>query len=254
MKTFTKAVLLSGLFLAGSGANAGTVTLTNGGTNAQYAKSFSNGEVNVRASAFSIDASNKVRSAKLASWDHGLGVDNLNNDNSHTIDNSGWTDFVVFQFDKSVALTSASFQTGWHNMNDTDASIGRLTLDWAGLNLPWNTDLTSALAGQDRSILNHFNPYLSASNGNGNQTRAIGDGINVGNVWLVSAALINPDSFKDGFKLKSFDYNLPAPPGGGAVPEPATWAMLILGMGMIGGTMRRRSAATRVARASIRFA
>ena len=254
MKTFTKAVLLSGLILAGSAANAGTVTLTNGGTNAQFAKSFSNGEVNVRASAFSIDASNTIRSAKLSSWDHGLGVDNLNNDNSHTIDNSGWTDFVVFQFDKSVALTSASFQTGWHNMNDTDASIGRLTVDWAGLNLPWDTDLTSSLAGQNKSLLNYFNPYLSASLGNGNQARAIGDGINAGNIWLISAALINPDAHKDGYKLKSFGYNVPTPPSVGVVPEPATWAMLILGMGLVGGAMRRRSAAVREARASLRFA
>ena len=29
---------------------------------------------------------------------------------------------------------------------------------------------------------------------------------------------------------------------GGAVPEPATWAMLIMGFGAIGGTLRRRSA------------
>jgi PEP-CTERM motif len=28
----------------------------------------------------------------------------------------------------------------------------------------------------------------------------------------------------------------------GAIPEPATWAMMILGFGMIGGAMRRRRA------------
>ena len=33
---------------------------------------------------------------------------------------------------------------------------------------------------------------------------------------------------------------------GGAIPEPATWAMLILGMGAIGATMRRRQQAVRV--------
>lgn len=31
-----------------------------------------------------------------------------------------------------------------------------------------------------------------------------------------------------------------------AVPEPASWAMLILGMGAVGATMRRRSVATRI--------
>ena len=35
-------------------------------------------------------------------------------------------------------------------------------------------------------------------------------------------------------------------PMGGAVPEPATWAMMIGGMGMIGGAMRRRKVSTKV--------
>jgi hypothetical protein len=32
----------------------------------------------------------------------------------------------------------------------------------------------------------------------------------------------------------------------GAVPEPATWAMMIGGMGMVGGAMRRRRVSTKV--------
>jgi hypothetical protein len=31
---------------------------------------------------------------------------------------------------------------------------------------------------------------------------------------------------------------------GGIIPEPATWAMMIAGFGMVGGMMRRRGAAT----------
>ena len=31
----------------------------------------------------------------------------------------------------------------------------------------------------------------------------------------------------------------------GGVPEPATWAMLILGMGIVGAAMRKRQAAVR---------
>jgi hypothetical protein len=38
----------------------------------------------------------------------------------------------------------------------------------------------------------------------------------------------------------------PATPVGGAVPEPATWAMMILGFGVVGVSMRRRKINTRV--------
>lgn len=38
-------------------------------------------------------------------------------------------------------------------------------------------------------------------------------------------------------------------PGNGGVPEPATWAMLILGFGLVGGAMRKQQQ-----RASVRFA
>lgn len=39
--------------------------------------------------------------------------------------------------------------------------------------------------------------------------------------------------------FRSYVNTIAAPPSG-AVPEPATWAMLIVGLGAIGGTMRRR--------------
>ena len=40
----------------------------------------------------------------------------------------------------------------------------------------------------------------------------------------------------------------------GAVPEPATWALIILGFGAVGATLRRRSGAVRVSRARLNFA
>lgn len=39
-----------------------------------------------------------------------------------------------------------------------------------------------------------------------------------------------------------------------AIPEPATWALFILGFGAIGGAMRRRSSRVKVAKASLTFA
>jgi hypothetical protein len=37
------------------------------------------------------------------------------------------------------------------------------------------------------------------------------------------------------------------PPGGGVVPEPATWAMMVAGFGLLGGTLRRRKFAASLA-------
>lgn len=39
-----------------------------------------------------------------------------------------------------------------------------------------------------------------------------------------------------------------------AVPEPATWALFILGFGAVGATLRRRSGAVRVGKAKLHFA
>ncbi len=41
--------------------------------------------------------------------------------------------------------------------------------------------------------------------------------------------------------------NLPGPVGPGGVPEPASWAMLMAGFGLVGATMRRRKSALVVA-------
>jgi hypothetical protein len=40
----------------------------------------------------------------------------------------------------------------------------------------------------------------------------------------------------------------------GVIPEPATWALFILGFGAVGHTMRRRSSKVRIAKAELNFA
>ena len=43
------------------------------------------------------------------------------------------------------------------------------------------------------------------------------------------------------------DFRLGAPAATGAVPEPATWAMMLVGFGAVGGALRRRQkVATRI--------
>ena len=53
-------------------------------------------------------------------------------------------------------------------------------------------------------------------------------------VDLIGAASPNPDANDDGFKLKAITVT-------SAVPEPATWAMMLVGFGLAGASLRRRN-------------
>jgi len=57
----------------------------------------------------------------------------------------------------------------------------------------------------------------------------------IGGVNFAPETLVIPHFDADG----NIDFGAP---GGGAVPEPATWAMLIMGFGLLGGALRRRRA------------
>jgi hypothetical protein len=54
----------------------------------------------------------------------------------------------------------------------------------------------------------------------------------------------------DTFGVRSVSLNTPILAAGGGVPEPATWALMILGFGAVGGAMRRRQSVA----AKVRFA
>ncbi|MFN3371869.1 MAG: PEPxxWA-CTERM sorting domain-containing protein [Sphingomonadaceae bacterium] len=54
---------------------------------------------------------------------------------------------------------------------------------------------------------------------------------------FTSITFTHTTEFWHGFTVGVLDR---APPPGGVVPEPATWAMLIAGFGLVGATMRRR--------------
>jgi hypothetical protein len=68
--------------------------------------------------------------------------------------------------------------------------------------------------------------------------------VNFGNLGLLTITLSN-DTFGEGDwnsgEVKAtFALAAPAVSGGGAVPEPATWGLMITGFGMAGATLRRR--------------
>ena len=237
MKTIL--TFLAGVSLAAvSGPVMATNVLTFNGNGSQTStgKIYSDGTVQTRVSAWSIDPLTFIHSGSLGSWPGGLGIINGKTDNSHTIDNSGSLDFLVLQFDKSVTLAEASFQTGWQNMYDTDATIGYA--NWSGA-----FDTTPGLNGKSAfTALSDFSFYNSGSVGqSGNSVRDINPNEFSGNTWIIGASFNSPDKYADGFKLSSVSYDLSP----GSVPEPSTWAMLLLGFGALGSVLRARTTPAR---------
>lgn len=182
-------------------------------------------------------STNAIISAALGAYGGGFGVTGVNDqsgaNNLHQIDNAGgYTDFIMLQFSRAVQLTSASLNVyGIGSSTDSDLSflnLGALIgpqAQWnAGLNLaaaPFGTNDTSLWTQQD---------------GTGARTAALNTSA-FSQVWLISAAQLPANDRDDGFKLSQLVVK--ATP---AVPEPATWAMLIMGFGAIGANLRRRKA------------
>jgi hypothetical protein len=196
------------------------------------------GTFNVRVTGWSLETTNQgtfVRDSKLMVYDGGLGVisgDDGNGDNNrHTIDNHTRRDFLILQFDRKVQFVTGTFNTYAVNdgTKDSDAIIK------SGLtNLGWNSFLN--LNDQNVSVLNALfsNTHVSLTNLTGNNTRDINPNGHMGNIWLIGSDWTNADGKIDGFKLKAL----------AVIPEPATWAMMIGGFGLVGMATRRRARST----------
>lgn len=201
-----------------SSENAGTSGLQGKGE----ALEFDSDLGTVTVTGWSVDRSNTVREAQLGVWSSGVGVLNGRYDNSHTIDNSGWVDFILLEFETLVALQDVQFNTGWHWMNDTDATIGFGIVSVSDI---------SSLAGETWPI-EWLTTFESGERGrSGSESRNVNPDNAFGDVWLIGASFDNPDWKKDGFKISSIHVM--------AVPEPSTWMMFILGLGLVGGVMRK---------------
>ncbi len=231
-------LLLAALVAAtiSSSANAAQTILFSGSSGDQpngASTIFTSTGTNAKVTAWSIGNDNKIYQAQLGVWAGGIGVKNGSSDDSHTIDNSGRKDFIVIQFDKLVELATATFNTGWHGFSDTDATIGYLISG-----TPYAT--TVNLTGANQSSLSSYNLYESGSIGNsGNSTRNINPTGKLSNTWLIGSSFNNPEGAYnlDGFKLEKLTFSA-------AVPEPATWMFMMLGMAAVGFTMRRKDKQT----------
>ncbi|MGB3738097.1 MAG: PEPxxWA-CTERM sorting domain-containing protein [Pontixanthobacter sp.] len=209
-------------------ATAAEIVFTSTGSQSGAGQVFSDGATNVRVSSWSI-SNGMIGNAPLNIWSQGAGILNGRRGDSHTIDNGGSLDFLVLQFDRMVRLTDAEFRTGFHNMNDTDATIGYANTATNFLRQP-------ALNGASLVSLRAIGNLYASNSANGNSIRNVNPDGYTANTWLIGASFDNPDTHRDGFKLRSVAFDtvdVTAP-----VPEPATWALMLLGFAAIGGAMR----------------
>ncbi len=183
--------------------------------------------VTVRARGWTID-NNTLRAAFLGTYSNGLGVTNSlegnGSGNTHTVDNSGTVDLVTFEFDRAVSLKSMFLSA----YGDTDAQILWGNATSAQVAALGNQPVATASA----LLLGSF--MSNGTNTSGNRTLDLGNA--TGNLWAISTGNF-VDTTPDAFKIRSIGFTL-APTA--AVPEPSTWAMLLLGFFGVGGLMRRR--------------
>ncbi len=183
-----------------------------------------------------------IEAAQLAIYNEGLGViatgDNGGANNLHQIDNLKGVDFVMLQFDKAVILTGFGrnlFALDGISPSDSDAAVwgdtGGLLASYAytsAINL-------AAIAQVDEST------WTEVLGGSANNTATIAPAYTTAaSLWLVGADF--KATRNDGFKLSTLKvtYNTPPVSNVGAVPEPATWGMMLVGFGLVGAAARRR--------------
>ncbi len=186
-----------------------------------------------------------IQQAEVGQWNGaGLGalVPNETASASHQVDNvNGW-EFLVLQFDRSVSLTSGVFNAyQYGNLAiDNDAFVAGLD---AGVQ--WNQRLPLQALKWENTPAKDLSEYFKFSGNFGNDGpntnpfKALNVSGTQGNVWLIGASINGPDGLNDAFKLAGLTVT--------AVPEPATWAMMLTGFGMVAGAARYRRRKTTAA-------
>lgn len=171
------------------------------------------------------------------------------------------------------SLASGSLETrfGGFFSNDTGGTITAITLDYFGeqwrrgttaldtLNFQYSLDATSNANG----TWIDFNPLDFASiinsgsqgalNGNAAANRAAINGtigglsIGAGQVFGIRWLDTDNSGSDDGMAIDDLTLTVTSAAAPGAVPEPASWALMLGGFGLVGSTLRRRRAAHAIA-------
>lgn len=252
-KKLIAAALLAAACAAPASASV-TISFTGGNsaTNGRDGNilTFSSGGVSVQASGWTMNGnSGHANSSWLGNYANGLGVTGDSESgfsffNQYGVDNAGsGTDFILLVFNQAVNLQSAVLapvQTSLFS-NDNDVTVG-----YANAANAFTTPGTAF--SQNSAIWPAIWSTATTLSGNSSApfSTALNQGQDFGNLWVISAALNNPDYYSDGFQLSSITVTgrpaqpAPSPSPSPAVPEPTTWAMMLIGFGFIGAKLRRK--------------
>lgn len=191
------------------------------------------------AGAYAIDG------ATLGTFTPGLGVlasGESYGDAEHQVDNAGGIDFIMLQFSQNVTLsaigrtayTMSGISPGGVNNTDSDAAVMAGNV---GSPATWNQaiDLSQYYFASPSTTFTAVDGKLLPSGSN--YTTPITSSLS-SSVWYVAAAFNGGTDgrLNDGFKLSSVSVNYTP----SAVPEPATWAMMLIGFGGMGAMLRRK--------------
>lgn len=239
--TMSALVLAAALTAGQASATAFTFTTTGANTTAT-SKTFTSNTVggvtlSVRATAWhASDITGNadldtIEAATLGLYDKGLGViasgDNGGAGNLHQIDNlSPGVDFIMLQFNQKVTLSSFARNVfAINGSSDSDAAFWADTAGVVGTAATWNSAPNLATSQVSEKL------WTTVLGGASDNTAVTGSTA-AASVWLVGADFVATRN--DGFKLGAVTVNYSP-----AVPEPATWGMMILGFGMVGAAARR---------------
>jgi hypothetical protein len=206
--------------------NCGTTSGTAG--NVRTATSNNNLSVKASAYAFTNDGTGPAIKAWLGQYLNthgGLGVTNAPGDNSHTVDNNGYSDFVVFEFSAAVNVTGYELSK-FGDDADTSWYVGNLAAGFdftnktlADLNALGLTGGTNSWSSSDTSPLESISTGVSGN-------------------YLILAANFGASDRDDKFKLRTITATQHTPD---AVPEPST--IILMGSGLVAfGCIARQKA------------
>lgn len=194
----------------------------------------SDGSTTVTVAAYGLTGSSNTvfQTAFLGHYTNGLGSTNRGegigiSSNSHTVDNNSQLDVVAFYFSDTITITGAMLSA----YADTDITV------WIGT-VGAMPDLTSVDLNNFTKLTAEFDSFHN-NGGSSNRTADFGAFAEEGNFLLIAARI---DQTNDRFKIAAVSAFRDDPPSSD-IPEPASLAVLGLGVLGLAGLRRRRTAA-----------